>query len=258
MELLASSVFTHALKSEREEALIPRAEFEQAFEDMSTAALKAYTEFVGDSDLVLYFQAASPLEEISLLNIGSRPARRFGAKSLADLRAIPWVFAWAQNRHAITSWFGVGSGLKAFLDERGEAGLELLRRMHADSRLFRLVLDEVEKALMLVDLEIAGKYAGLVEDAAVREKIFGKIAAEHALTRAMVLKVTGAATLGERFKAYKARLDDRLPTINQVNLEQVELLRRFRSSQDEAARELIKIPLLLSISCIASGLGATG
>ncbi len=92
----------------------------------------------------------------------------------------------------------------------------------------------------------------------MREKIFAKIAAEHELTRAMVLKVTGATTLGERFKAYKARLDDRLPTVNQVNLEQVELLRRFRSAQDETARELIKIPLLLSISCIASGLGATG
>jgi phosphoenolpyruvate carboxylase len=258
MELLASSVFTHALKSEREEALIPRAEFEQAFEDLSSAALLAYTQFMSDGDLVLYFHAASPLEEISLLNIGSRPARRFGAKSLADLRAIPWVFAWAQNRHAITSWFGVGSGLKQFLDERGDAGLELLRRMHGDSRLFRLVLDEVEKALMLVDLEIAGKYASLVEDVAVREKIFAKIAAEHELTRAMVLKVTGATALGERFKAYKARLDDRLPTIDQVNLEQVELLRRFRSAQDETARELIKIPLLLSISCIASGLGATG
>ena len=147
MELLASSVFTHALKSEREEALVPREEFDEAFEAMSSAALAAYTSFVGDPDLVVYFQAASPLEEISMLNIGSRPARRFGAKSLADLRAIPWVFAWAQNRHAITSWYGVGSGLKAFLDARGDKGLELLRLMFEKSRLFKLVLDQVEKTL---------------------------------------------------------------------------------------------------------------
>ncbi len=152
MELLASSVFAHALKSEREEALVPREEFDEAFEAMSSAALAAYTSFVGDPDLVVYFQAASPLEEISLLNIGSRPARRFGAKSLADLRAIPWVFAWAQNRHAITGWYGVGSGLKAFLDARGDKGLELLRLMFEKSRLFRLVLDQVEKTLMIVDL----------------------------------------------------------------------------------------------------------
>jgi phosphoenolpyruvate carboxylase len=258
MELLASSVFTHALKSEREEALIPRAEFDEAFEEMSQAALAAYTKFVGDPDLVGYFQAASPLEEISMLNIGSRPARRFGAKSLADLRAIPWVFAWAQNRHAITSWYGVGSGLKAFLDAHGEVGLDLLRQMYEKSRLFKLVLDEVEKTLMLVDLSIAKAYASLVADEAVRNKIFAVIETEHELTRAMVLRVTGATRIGERFPAFSARLADRLPTINEVNREQVELLRRFRNTEDEAAREAIKIPLLLSISCIAAGMGATG
>jgi phosphoenolpyruvate carboxylase len=258
MELLASSVFTHALVSQREEALFPHREFDEAFEEMSGAALDAYTAFIGDSDLVTYFQAASPLEELGMLNIGSRPARRFGAKSLADLRAIPWVFAWAQNRHAITSWYGVGSGLDAFLNARGDAGLDLLRRMQKKSRLFRLVLDEVEKALMLVDLDIARIYASLVEDEAVREKIFQRIEAEHARTAAHLLRVTGAGVIGERFPQYKARLDDRLATINEVNREQVELLRRFRSAQDETAREQIKIPLLLSISCIASGLGATG
>ena len=258
MELLASSVFTHALKSEREEALVPREEFDEAFEAMSSAALAAYTSFVGDPDLVVYFQAASPLEEISMLNIGSRPARRFGAKSLADLRAIPWVFAWAQNRHAITSWYGVGSGLKAFLDARGDKGLELLRLMFEKSRLFKLVLDQVEKTLMIVDLPLARAYASLVADEAVREKIFAAIETEHELTRAMVLRVTGAAEIGERFPNYRATLADRLPTINEVNREQVELLRRFRSAQDETAKEAIKIPLLLSISCIAAGLGATG
>ncbi len=258
MELLASSVFTHALISQREEALIPSQEFEQAFEEMSEAALKAYTDFIGDPDLVAYFQAASPLEELSMLNIGSRPARRFGAKSLADLRAIPWVFAWAQNRHAITSWYGVGSGLEAFLAARGDAGLTLLQRMLEKSRLFKLVLDEVEKVLMLVDLPIARAYASLVEDEAVRAKIFARIEAEHARTEKMVLRVTGASEIGARFAAHRARLADRLPTINEVNREQVELLRRFRSAQDETAREAIKVPLLLSISCIASGMGATG
>ena len=147
MELLASSVFAHALKSEREDALVPRAEFDDALEALSGASLAAYGKFIADPDLVAYFQAASPLEEISLLNIGSRPARRFGARSLADLRAIPWVFAWAQNRHAITGWYGVGSGLTSFIEVRGERGLQLLHRMFEDSRLFRLILDEVEKTL---------------------------------------------------------------------------------------------------------------
>ena len=143
-----------------------------------------------------------------MLNIGSRPARRFGAQSLADLRAIPWVFAWAQNRHAITSWYGVGSGLKAFLDARGDKGLELLRLMFEKSRLFKLVLDQVEKTLMIVDLPLARAYASLVADEAVREKIFAVIETEHELTRAMVLRVTGAAEIGERFPNYRATLAD--------------------------------------------------
>jgi phosphoenolpyruvate carboxylase len=120
------------------------------------------------------------------------------------------------------------------------------------------VLDQVEKTLMIVDLPLARAYASLVADEAVREKIFAAIETEHELTRAMVLRVTGAAEIGERFPNYRATLADRLPTINEVNREQVELLRRFRSAQDETAKEAIKIPLLLSISCIAAGLGATG
>ncbi len=109
-----------------------------------------------------YFQAASPLEEISLLNIGSRPARRFGARSLGDLRAIPFVFAWSQNRHVVTGWYGVGSGIASFLDVRKERGEALLRRMFTESRLFRLIIGEVEKTLCLVDLKIAREYASLV------------------------------------------------------------------------------------------------
>jgi len=258
MELLASSVFTHALKSEREEALAPHAEFDAALEEISGASFDAYSKFVGDPDLVTYFQAASPLEEISLLNIGSRPARRFGAKSLADLRAIPWVFAWAQNRHSITGWYGVGSGLKAFVDARGDRGLELLRRMFEESRLFRLILDEVEKTLAIVDLAIARQYASLVADEALRDRVFSSIEAEYALTRDLALRVTGGGELAERFKEYHARLSHRLQTINEVNREQVELLRRFRSAQNEAEKEDVKVPLLLSISCIAAGFGATG
>ena len=166
LELLAASVFEHALKSEREDALKPRPEIDDAMEALSGASRAAYTRLAGNPDLVTYFQSASPLEEISLLNIGSRPARRFGARSLADLRAIPWVFAWAQNRHIITGWYGVGSALKNFLEVRGEEGEAMLARMFKDSRLFRLIMDEVEKTLLIVDLDIARAYSGLVAERA--------------------------------------------------------------------------------------------
>jgi phosphoenolpyruvate carboxylase len=139
--------------------------------------------------------------------------------------------------------------------ERGEA---LLRRMFTESRLFRLIIGEVEKTLCLVDLKIAREYASLVADAAKRDEIFALIEQEFSLTCEMILRISREREIGERFPAYRARLAHRLPTINQVNRDQVELLRRFRACYTEAAMEAYKSNLLLSINCIASGLGATG
>ncbi|MCJ2104339.1 phosphoenolpyruvate carboxylase [Methylobacterium sp. E-041] len=258
MELLAASVFEHALQSERQRANQPRHEFDDALEALSGASRAAYVNLLQADGLVDYFQAASPLDEIALLNIGSRPARRFGAKSLSDLRAIPWVFAWSQNRHVVTGWYGVGSGIRSFLDVRGDQGEALLKRLFQECRLFRLILDEVEKTLLMVDLGIARDYAGLVADPEIRDRIFGMIEAEYALTREMVLRITGGRELAERAPLFRDRLTGRLPTINQVGREQVELLRRFRAETDEDKREAVKSALLLSINCIAVGFGATG
>jgi phosphoenolpyruvate carboxylase len=258
LELLAASVFEHALKSEREEALKPKREFDDIMEALAGASRAAYTGLVSHPGLVQYFQAASPIEEISLLNIGSRPTRRFGAKTLKDLRAIPWVFAWAQNRHIITGWYGVGSALSSLLEVRGQQGEALLPHLFQDSRLFRLIIDEVEKTLLLVDLDIARDYASLVEDEGVREMIFSMIEQEYRLTREMVLKVSGANELAERFPGYRRALAARLPAVNEVSRMQVELLRRFRGAESDAKRDAFKSALLLSINTVAAGLGATG
>ncbi|MBM3543585.1 MAG: phosphoenolpyruvate carboxylase [Alphaproteobacteria bacterium] len=258
MELLAASVFEHALKSEREEALKPSREFDDAMEALAGAARAAYTGLASHPDLVAYFQAASPLDEISLLNIGSRPARRTGARTLKDLRAIPYVFAWSQNRHIITGWYGVGSAIANFLQVRGEGGEALLKRMFKDSRLFRLIIDEVEKTLLLVDPSIMRDYASLVPEAGVRDTILAMIEQELKLTRDMVLKVSGGVEIAERFPQYRANLAARLPTVNEVNRIQVELLRRFRDASSDAEREAFKSALLLSINTVAAGLGATG
>ena len=199
MEVLGAAVLKHALISEREQALVPRAEFDEAMEALSGAAYAAYAGLISHPDLLPYFQAASPLEEIALLNIGSRPARRFGARSLGDLRAIPFVFAWSQNRHAVTGWYGTGSGIASFLDVRKGRGEALLRRMFTESRLFRLIIGEVEKTLCLVDLKIAREYAGLVADAAKRDAIFALIEQEFMLTCDMVLRISQEREIGERF-----------------------------------------------------------
>ncbi|MER2215240.1 phosphoenolpyruvate carboxylase [Methylobacterium brachiatum] len=255
MELLAASVFEHALAGDGERASVGH---DDALEALAGASRAAYVRLLQTDGLVDYFQSASPLDEIALLNIGSRPARRFGARSLSDLRAIPWVFAWSQNRHVITGWYGVGSGLASFLEVRGRDGEATLKRLFQESRVFRLVLDEVEKTLMMVDLDIARAYAGLVPYADVRDRIFAMIEAEYALTREMVLRVSGGTELAERFPLFRDRLKGRLPTINQVGREQVELLARYRAETDEDRREAVKSALLLSINCIAVAFGSTG
>ncbi len=258
IELLAASVVEHTLKSEREKALLPAAEFDEVMEALSGAAQASYRRLVDHPDLLAYYQAASPLEEISLLNLGSRPARRFGARSLNDLRAIPWVFAWSQNRHFIPGWYGVGSGILTFLQIRGQRGSALLERMFAESRLFRLIVDEVEKTLTYVDLDIAREYAELVPDAGVRSSILNLIEEEYHRTLEAVLRISGGKELVERYPRFRRRLARRLPTINQVSRQQIELLRRFRESGGDKTQEEQLSALLLSINCIAAGFGATG
>ena len=254
VELLCASVLQHVLKSRREQALRPVPEFDEAMEALSGVSWSAYRKLMEQPAMLAYLTASSPLEELSLLKIGSRPARRSQAQALGELRAIPWVFAWTQNRHLLPGWYGVGSAIKAFLDVRRERGLELLQRMFRDGRLFRLVIDEVERTLLQVDLAIAREYAGLVADAAVREPIFAQVEQEYRLTCEMTLKLSGAAEIGERFPQYRRRLARRLTTINQVSREQVHLLRAVREGGGEAARTA----LLMSINCAAAGLGATG
>ncbi|MGC1387868.1 MAG: phosphoenolpyruvate carboxylase, partial [Steroidobacteraceae bacterium] len=254
VELLGASVLEHVLRSEREAALIPVHEFQEAMEALSGTAWSAYRTLMEQPEMLQYLQDSSPLEELALLNIGSRPARRTQAKGLSELRAIPWVFAWTQNRHMLSGWYGVGSGIKAFLDVRKERGLELLKRMFRDARLFRLILDDVERTLLQVDLSIAGEYAGLIENAAVREPIFSRIEAEYRLTCEMILRISGGACIAERFPQYRRRLARRLKTINAVSREQVHLLRAHRTASSDAVRTA----LLMSINCAAAGLGATG
>jgi phosphoenolpyruvate carboxylase len=254
IELLGASVVEHVLRSEREAALIPVHEFHEAMEALSGTAWSAYRKLMELPTMLAYLQDSSPLEELSLLNIGSRPARRTQAKTLGDLRAIPWVFAWTQNRHMLSGWFGVGSGIKAFLDVRKERGLELLKRMFREARLFRLILDDVERTLLQVDLSIAREYAGLVEDESVRDQIFSRIAEEYRLTCEMILRISGDAGIAERFPQFRRRLARRLKTINEVSREQVHLLRAHRAESSEEVRTA----LLMSINCAAAGLGATG
>ena len=163
------------------------------------------------------------------------------------------MFAWTQNRHVVPGWYGVGSGLETFLEVRGERGARLLQRMFTDFRLFRLIVDEAEKTLAYVDLDIAREYADLVADPWVRQALLSLVADEYHRTVAVLRRITGNSTIAERFPQFRRRLARRLPTLNQVNRQQIELLRRYRAGQEDALDAL-----LLSINCIAAGFGTTG
>ena len=251
-------MLAHTLKSAREDALAPRPEFDEALHALATLSHSTWRSLVETPGLPDYFAAASPVEELALMNIGSRPARRAGKRELSSLRAIPWVFAWSQNRHMLPGWYGIGSALESFVNVRGRDGRELLGRMFAHSRLFRLIADEAEKTLAMVDLELAHAYAGLVEDRHLRETVFEKVEAEYELTRAALLELGGGRELAERFPRFTRRLRRRLPVLNAVGRQQVALLAKFRAAGSDAERKRVALPLRLSIHCVAGGLGWTG
>ena len=258
LEELLSNVFNHTLLSGKSAQLKSHDEFEEPMNFLSSAAFQSYRRLAQRGDLIEFYKAASPVEELAFLKIGSRPSRRFGSASLDDLRAIPWVFAWSQNRMMIPGWFGYGSAVRQLLAQRADA-LLLLRRMLADYPLFRLMTDEVEKTLPQVNLEIAGHYAELVADKGIRDSVFSIICEEYRLSCEMLIKVTGEGALCDRFPRFQRRLNRRLPLLNQTGAEQVRLIREFRALSPESPNYQKKlIALLLSINCVASGLGWTG
>ncbi|WP_232816584.1 phosphoenolpyruvate carboxylase [Paracoccus zhejiangensis] len=251
LEVLASSVLLHSAGG-RKAAVMP--EFDDALEGLAGMSQTAYSTLLHRPGFVEYFQQASPVEELAMLKIGSRPARRFGAKSLADLRAIPWVFAWSQNRHLITGWYGFGTAIGSFRKIRGRDGDELLARMFQKSPLFQLMVDEVEKSLFQADMEIATRYASLVEDAAIRSAILDDIQSEYRRSTQAVLWLTQTDTLALRFPNMRERFDRLRAPMLDIHALQVDLLREVRS---QGAPKL-SVPLLQTMNCIATGLGWTG
>ena len=256
LELLASSVLEYSLPSDE---AVPVPGFEEAMEALSGAAFAAYRGLIQNPGLIEYYTAATPLEELQLLNIGSRPARRGGTRSLSDLRAIPWVFAWTQNRHLVPGWYGVGSALASFLSVRGERGEAMLHRMFAETPIFRLIIDEVEKTLAQVELSLVRAYAGLVPNELARAGVLALIEAEYERTMTSVLRLTGEKALAERFPQFRRRMTRRLGMLERAHYQQIELLRRVRGpAEGSAEREDDLAALLLSINCIAAGFGTTG
>ncbi|MEM8844139.1 MAG: phosphoenolpyruvate carboxylase [Pseudomonadota bacterium] len=259
LELMASSVLQHTLFSEQDTNLQSRGEYYDVLEALAGTSQIAYRGLVEHPGLVDFYQSASPVEELALMKIGSRPARRFGAQSLDDLRAIPWVFAWTQNRLLVPGWYGYGSAIKQFLEVRGENGQATLEEMVEKSPVFKLITDNVEKMVFLTDFEVAKEYAELVDDQKSSQEIMNMIKAERDLTIEMILNLTKETSLCERFPNFHTTMTARVDGIRQIGLEQVKLVKQFRAlKEDDTTVKVNLVALLLSINCVAAGLGWTG
>src|SRR3984957_9013249 len=223
-----------------------------AMQTIAARSLAAYRELVfGSAGFFDYFRAATPLDVIERMHIGSRPAARAGGDGVRALRAIPWVFAWTQSRHMLPGWFGFGSGLSAALEQHGDA---VLGEMVAHWPFFSHLLDDVEAMLARTDLDIASHYDALAGDALRTQA--NPIRSEYELTVAHVLRLRGAARLLDSDPTLQRSIKLRNPYIDPMHLMQVDLLQRWRATGRED-RALFSA-LRATISGIAQGLQATG
>ena len=229
--------------------------WDEAMESMSADAFAFYREHIAENPEVLeYFEQATPVNELENARIGSRPARRTATRSLEDLRAIPWVFGWMQSRHAVPAWFGVGHALERFA-QRGAAHKQLLREMMHGFPLFASLIRSVEIAMAKADFAIAHLYAGLVTDAALRDRVFGMLCEEFERTGRLILAVTGQQELLEKNPVLFRSVRLRNPYVDPLSLIQVDLLRRKRVGTPDPP---LDYAIGATMNGIAAGLHNTG
>jgi phosphoenolpyruvate carboxylase len=221
-------------------------------------------------DFVDFFHQVTPIEEISQLQISSRPARRGGKKDLASLRAIPWVFSWTQTRFLLPSWYGVGTAIQSFLEEEPDENLKLLRYFYYKWPFFKMAISKCEMTLSKVDLQIANHYVKELsqpEDRDRFDQLFEQIASEFYLTRDLVLTITGHKRLLDGDPELQRSVQLRNGTIVPLGFLQVSLLKRLRQHKTSAASGVIRSRYsrgellrgaLLTINGIAAGMRNTG
>jgi phosphoenolpyruvate carboxylase len=205
----------------------------------------------GDPNFFAWFQAVTPIDVISRMQIGSRPAVRAGREGFDALRAVPWVFAWTQSRHMLPAWYGAGTGFKTAIDE---LGLAVARSAYADWTFFTSLVDDLEASLARADLEIAAAYEELAE--ARYQGFAARLREEFGLVREQVLAIKQTTALLDRDPTMQRSIELRNPYVDPINLLQVDLLRRWRESGRQD-RDLFEA-LLACIAGIAEGLQSTG
>ncbi|HEV8148443.1 MAG TPA: phosphoenolpyruvate carboxylase [Bryobacteraceae bacterium] len=229
--------------------------YTETMERLSALAFRAYRGLVYETaGFERYFRESTVIGEIAELNIGSRPASRTASTRIEDLRAIPWVFSWAQCRLMLPGWYGFGSAVRDWLAEHPE-GLALLQEMNDQWPFFRTLLSNMDMVLAKTDIAIAARYAELVRDTALRQAIFPRLRTEWQASIDALLAITGQASLLEENPLLARSIRNRFPYLDPLNHLQIELMERYRAGRDE---EHLKQGIHLTINGIAAGLRNSG
>ncbi|MFC9516863.1 phosphoenolpyruvate carboxylase [Nocardiaceae bacterium NPDC056970] len=224
-------------------------------DELAELARVAYADLVHDTPgFVEYFKASTPVAEIGALNIGSRPASRKPTQSISDLRAIPWVLSWSQSRVMLPGWYGTGTAFEKWVGDDA-ARLATLTDLYERWPFFRTVLSNMAQVMSKSDMGLAARYSELVPDVALRDEVFGKIAAEHARTVAMYRAITGHENLLWDNPSLDRSVHNRFPYLEPLNHLQVELLRRYRSGDDS---DNVRRGIQLTMNGLATALRNSG
>ena len=249
LEAMASATLLASLEPDALSAADTR-RFSAAMDTLSASAFEAYRGLVyGTEGFRTFFRQMTPIVEIAGLKIGSRPASRTKSDKIEDLRAIPWVFSWAQARVMLPGWYGVGQALSSFEDKG------LLAEMAQGWPFFAASLANMEQVIAKSDMDIAARYATLVEDRALADAIFPRIVGGWQQAHDGLLEITGQTRLLQAHPALDASIRLRLPYIEPLNLLQIELIKRRRAGDED---ERIGEGILLSINAIATALRNSG
>jgi phosphoenolpyruvate carboxylase len=234
----------------------PKGEYLEAMEQLSEYAFAAYRNLVYDTPgFERYFWESTVISEIADLNIGSRPAARKKSKRIEDLRAIPWVFSWAQCRLMLPGWYGFGAAARAWMKNHSESRLALLQEMYREWPFFRTLLSNMDMVLAKSDIAIASRYAELVNDKKLRDRIFPRLKTEWQTSIDALHAIMNQKSLLESNPALARSIRYRFPYMDPLNHLQIELMKRYRGGN---RNERLKTAIHLSINGIAAGLRNSG
>jgi phosphoenolpyruvate carboxylase len=254
LEILAAATLEASLLQPKHSA--PSGEYLKAMEQLSALAFKAYRGLVYETEgFADYFWASTVITEISTLNIGSRPASRKKTREIEDLRAIPWVFSWAQCRLMLPGWYGFGSAVETWVKENPDKGMPFLKELYREWPFFRTLLSNMDMVLAKSSIAIASRYAELVPDAALRENIFGRIRQEWHTSIEKLLEIMGQERLLQGNPLLDRSIRNRFPYLDPLNHVQVELLKEHRAQNPD---EQVLRGIQITINGISAGLRNSG